>query len=178
MNCQRPLDPSLSAQVFPKSHVLSALKTIFEKNVLGFAGGTMGAVNGMRPDGVPDTSSVQSNEVWVGVVYSLAATMIQEVRREDAAAAAVLTRLCAVGVLMVLFPLVQGMVEEGFRTAEGCYRTVWERLGMAFQTPEAYREKKVYRSLAYMRPLSIWSMQLALERRAGRAQLAQGHSHP
>lgn len=140
-------------EVFPKSHVLSALKTIFEKNVLGFAGGTMGAVNGMRPDGVPDTSSVQSNEVWVGVVYSLAATMIQE-----------------------------GMVEEGFRTAEGCYRTVWERLGMAFQTPEAYREKKVYRSLAYMRPLSIWSMQLALERRAGRAQalaqLAQGHSHP
>lgn len=74
------------------------------------------------------------------------------------------------------------MVEEGFRTAEGCYRTVWERLGMAFQTPEAYREKKVYRSLAYMRPLSIWSMQLALERRAGRAavstQLPQGPSHP
>ncbi|NXF27060.1 GBA2 glucosylceramidase, partial [Rhodinocichla rosea] len=140
-------------EVFPKSHVLSALKTIFEKNVLGFAGGTMGAVNGMRPDGVPDTSSVQSNEVWVGVVYSLAATMIQE-----------------------------GLVEEGFRTAEGCYRTVWERLGMAFQMPEAYREKKVYRSLAYMRPLSIWSMQLALERRAGQAQapaqLAQGHSHP
>lgn len=39
----------------------------------------MGAVNGMRPDGVPDTSSVQSNEVWIGVVYALAATMIQEV---------------------------------------------------------------------------------------------------
>uniref|UniRef100_A0A8C0U3X6 Non-lysosomal glucosylceramidase n=2 Tax=Cyanistes caeruleus TaxID=156563 RepID=A0A8C0U3X6_CYACU len=143
----------LDHEVFPKSHVLSALKTIFEKNVLSFAGGTMGAVNGMRPDGVPDTSSVQSSEVWVGVVYSLAATMIQE-----------------------------GMVEEGFRTAEGCYRTVWERLGMAFQTPEAYREKKVYRSLAYMRPLSIWSMQLALERRAGQApapaQLLQGPTHP
>ncbi|XP_010007086.1 PREDICTED: non-lysosomal glucosylceramidase [Chaetura pelagica] len=127
-------------EVFPKSHVVSALKTIFEKNVMGFAGGTMGAVNGMRPDGVPDTSSVQSDEVWIGVVYALAATMIQE-----------------------------GLVEEGFHTAEGCYRTVWERLGMSFQTPEAYREKKVYRSLAYMRPLSIWSMQLALERRAGRA---------
>lgn len=39
----------------------------------------MGAVNGMRPQGVPDRSSVQSDEVWVGVVYSLAATMIQEV---------------------------------------------------------------------------------------------------
>uniref|UniRef100_A0A803V3Z2 Glycosyl-hydrolase family 116 catalytic region domain-containing protein n=1 Tax=Ficedula albicollis TaxID=59894 RepID=A0A803V3Z2_FICAL len=76
---KRSPSPSLSAQVFPKSHVLSALRTIFEKNVLSFAGGTMGAVNGMRPDGVPDTSSVQSNEVWIGVVYSLAATMIQEV---------------------------------------------------------------------------------------------------
>uniref|UniRef100_A0A8D0F7I6 Glycosyl-hydrolase family 116 catalytic region domain-containing protein n=1 Tax=Strix occidentalis caurina TaxID=311401 RepID=A0A8D0F7I6_STROC len=67
-------------EVFRKSHVVSALKTIFEKNVMSFAGGTMGAVNGMRPDGVPDTSSVQSNEVWIGVVYALAATMIQEVR--------------------------------------------------------------------------------------------------
>ncbi|XP_029768852.1 non-lysosomal glucosylceramidase [Terrapene carolina triunguis] len=121
-------------QVFPRSHVLSALKTIFELNVMGFANGTMGAVNGMRPDGSLDTSSVQSSEAWVGVVYALAATMIQE-----------------------------GLVQEGFHTAEGCYRTVWERLGMAFQTPEAYCQRKVFRSLAYMRPLSIWSMQLALE---------------
>ncbi|XP_063152023.1 non-lysosomal glucosylceramidase isoform X2 [Candoia aspera] len=67
----------------------------------------------------------------------------------------------------------EGLVQEGFRTAEGCYRTVWERLGMAFQTPEAYCERRVFRSLAYMRPLSVWSMQLALERRA-----AQGHPLP
>lgn len=39
----------------------------------------MGAVNGMLPQGTPDKSSVQSDEVWVGVVYGLAATMIQEV---------------------------------------------------------------------------------------------------
>ncbi|XP_025049265.1 non-lysosomal glucosylceramidase [Alligator sinensis] len=133
-------------EVFPKSHVLSALKTIFEMNVMGFSDGTMGAVNGMRPDGVPDTTSLQSNEVWVGVVYALAATMIQE-----------------------------GLVQEGFRTAEGCYRTVWERLGMAFQTPEAYCQRKLFRSLAYMRPLSIWSMQLALESRAGRAPDSPTH---
>ena len=52
---------------------------MFDLNVMSFAGGQMGAVNGMRPDGVPDRSSVQSDEVWVGVVYGLAATMIQEV---------------------------------------------------------------------------------------------------
>lgn len=55
------------------------MKTIFELNVLGFGNGTMGAVNGMRPNGSLDTSSVQSSEAWVGVVYALAATMIQEV---------------------------------------------------------------------------------------------------
>ena len=65
------------------------------------------------------------------------------------------------------------MVEEGLRTAEGCYKTVWERLGMAFQTPEAYCEKGIYRSLAYMRPLSIWAMQLALENRTARTKHAQ-----
>lgn len=56
-----------------------ALKSVFDLNVLRFAGGRMGAVNGMRPEGVPDRSSVQSDEVWVGVVYGLAATMIHEV---------------------------------------------------------------------------------------------------
>lgn len=54
------------------------------------------------------------------------------------------------------------MWAEGMRTAEGCYRTVWERLGMAFQTPEAYCEKNIFRSLAYMRPLSVWAIQLAV----------------
>lgn len=46
---------------------------------MSFAGGQMGAVNGMRPEGVADRSSVQSDEVWIGVVYGLAATMIHEV---------------------------------------------------------------------------------------------------
>ncbi|KAJ1212624.1 hypothetical protein NDU88_000279 [Pleurodeles waltl] len=132
-------------EVFPREHIRSALQTIFELNVKRFGGGTMGAVNGMRPDGKIDTSSVQSDEVWVGVVYGLAATMIQE-----------------------------GLVEEGFETAEGCYRTVWERLGMAFQTPEAYCEKNIFRSLAYMRPLSVWGMQLALQCRAKETPPPQG----
>lgn len=69
------------------------------------------------------------------------------------------------------------MLEEGLRTAEGCYKTVWERLGMAFQTPEAYCEKGIYRSLAYMRPLSIWAMQLALES-SRRGQTKPGTEEP
>ncbi|XP_037116133.1 non-lysosomal glucosylceramidase-like isoform X1 [Syngnathus acus] len=67
------------SQVFPKENIRAALRSIFDLNVMSFGGGQMGAVNGMRPEGVPDRSSVQSDEVWIGVVYGLAATMIHEV---------------------------------------------------------------------------------------------------
>lgn len=60
--------------------MIQALHTIFRYNVLPFAGGTMGAVNGMRPDGKNDFTSPQSDEFWTGVTYALAAEMIQEVR--------------------------------------------------------------------------------------------------
>lgn len=36
---------------------------------------------------------------------------------------------------------------------------------MGFQTPEAIVANGNFRSLAYMRPLSIWAMQWALEKR-------------
>lgn len=39
----------------------------------------MGAVNGMMPDGNPDTFSVQSEEVWTGVTYALSSLMIAHV---------------------------------------------------------------------------------------------------
>lgn len=46
----------------------------------------MGAVNGFvlnsNPDkpGHPDNTTIQSEEVWTGVTYALAATMLQEVQ--------------------------------------------------------------------------------------------------
>lgn len=45
----------------------------------GFNGGLMGAVNGMMPDGTPDTYSLQSEEVWTGVTYAVASLMISYV---------------------------------------------------------------------------------------------------
>ena len=56
------------------------------------------------------------------------------------------------------------MVEEGFRTAYGAHHICWDVLGLHFQTPEAYTQNNGYRSLAYMRPLAIWSIQWALEK--------------
>lgn len=116
-----------------KAH--SALEKVYNFNVLKYKGGKGGAVNGMRPDGKFDKSAMQSKEIWSGVTYAVAATMIQE-----------------------------GMVDTGFRTAQGVFETAWSDrgLGYSFQTPEAWNINGEYRSLCYMRPLAIWAMQWAL----------------
>lgn len=75
----------INFQVFPKENVRTALKTIYENNVMGFCKGNLGAVNGFIPNANPDkpghvdSVTIQSEEVWTGVTYALAATMLQEV---------------------------------------------------------------------------------------------------
>lgn len=66
--------------MFPKDHVKKSLESVFELNVMPYDGGTMGAINGARPDGSKDITSCQSDEFWSGVTYSLAALMLHEVR--------------------------------------------------------------------------------------------------
>ena len=114
----------------------SALMTVHDWNVQRFNGGMMGAVNGMRPNGDVDKTSMQSQEVWTGTTYAVAAAMIQE-------------NLC----------------DLGYSTAYGVYHTTYERTGYWYQTPEAWDSNGNYRAITYMRPLSIWAMQWALDRR-------------
>lgn len=115
---------------------------IYDNNVMRFCGGKMGAVNGYIPntdptkDGRVDSVTVQSEESWTGVTYGLAALMLQE-----------------------------GMLSEAFQTAGGMYQSLSEKFGMNFETPEALYAEKSFRALGYMRPLSIWSIQKAWERR-------------
>lgn len=72
--------------MFPKENVRAALKTIYDNNVMNFCKGNLGAVNGYvlnsNPDkpGHIDFTTIQSEEVWTGVTYALAATMFEEVR--------------------------------------------------------------------------------------------------
>ena len=68
----------LVVQGFPKDHVVKSLEAIYKHNVLPFEGGTMGAINGMRPNGTKDLTSCQSDEFWTGVTYSLGSLMFQE----------------------------------------------------------------------------------------------------
>jgi non-lysosomal glucosylceramidase len=123
------------AGIVEPAQVRSALSVIFHNNVLHFEGGNLGAVNGMRIDGQPDTTSMQSQEAWTGTTYALAAAMLHE-----------------------------GLVEQALRTAWGVVETTYQRKGYWFQTPEAWDCKGNYRSIAYMRPLAIWAMQWAWER--------------
>lgn len=128
-------DASGLGDVIPRDRVDAALRTVYRRNVRGFAGGAMGAVNGTRPDGTVDTSSEQSAEVWVGTTYALAA-----------------------------FMLGRGLTAEGWETARGAAAVTYER-GLWFRTPEAYDEDGNFRASLYLRPLAIWAIEEALERR-------------
>jgi non-lysosomal glucosylceramidase len=122
------LDPIVS-----HNRAKKALQTIYKYNVLRFADGMMGAVNGMRPDGKIDKSSIQSAEVWVGTTYAVAALMIHE-----------------------------GLLDEGLKTAEGVYQVTYKDKGYWFRTPEAWTKKGNFRASMYMRPLTIWAIWQAL----------------
>ena len=57
----------------------SALATIFQNNVMKYKNGQQGAVNGFLPTGSIDYSCIQSEEMWTGVAYGLAALFLHEV---------------------------------------------------------------------------------------------------
>jgi len=119
---------------FDKDRVDSVLDTIFKMNVMQFGEGKLGAVNGMTKSGELEITSMQSEEIWTGVTYSLSSTMIME-----------------------------NLEHEAFLTSEGIYNTCYNVAGLAFQTPEALMRDAHFRSCGYMRALSIWAIQKAIE---------------
>ncbi|KAJ8773994.1 hypothetical protein K2173_009425 [Erythroxylum novogranatense] len=121
--------------LFDDFKIKSSLQKIYDFNVMKVRGGRIGAVNGMHPNGKVDETCMQSREIWTGVTYGVAASMI-----------------------------LAGMEEQAFTTAEGIFTAGWseEGYGYWFQSPEAWTIDGHFRSLIYMRPLSIWGMQWAL----------------
>jgi non-lysosomal glucosylceramidase len=117
--------------IVPREMRLSALRKIFENNVMKFANGEMGAVNGIGADGKLITTNEQIQEVWAGTTFGLASLMLSE-----------------------------GLREEAFRTAWGIYRVVYERYGYWFRTPEAWEIGGHYRASLYMRPAAVWAMEI------------------
>jgi non-lysosomal glucosylceramidase len=117
--------------IVPREMRAKALKKIFDYNVMKFANGTMGAVNGIAADGSLVTTNEQVQEVWAGTTLGLAGFMLGE-----------------------------GMKEEAYKTAWGIYHTTYETKGYWFRTPEAWDISGNYRASMYMRPAAIWSMEM------------------
>ncbi len=115
----------------PRDMRQKALKKIYDFNVMKFANGEMGAVNGMSADGSIIKSNEQVQEVWTGTTFGLAALMLSE-----------------------------GMKDEAYRTAWGVYHVTYETKGYWFRTPEAWEISGNYRASMYMRPAAIWAMEM------------------
>ena len=120
--------------IVPNDHIISALNKIYDYNIMGIANGERGAMNGVMPDGSIDQRAQQSQEVWTGVTYALAALMIYE-----------------------------GMEDEALQAAWGIYHTAYEDKGYWFRVPEAWYVDGDFRGGIYYRPMAIWAMQLAYE---------------
>ena len=119
-------------EIVPRQMQLSSLHKIFDFNVMKFADGSMGAVNGIAPDGSLVKTNEQVQEVWTGTTFGLAALMLSD-----------------------------GMKDEAFKTAWGIYHTSYETKGYWFRTPEAWDITGNYRASMYMRPAAIWAMEMA-----------------
>jgi non-lysosomal glucosylceramidase len=117
--------------IVPREMRSKSLKTIYDHNVMMFAKGQMGAVNGMAADGTLITSNEQVQEVWTGTTLGLAGFMLGE-----------------------------GMKKEAFQTAWGIYHVSYETKGYWFRTPEAWDLTGNYRASMYMRPAAIWAMEM------------------
>jgi non-lysosomal glucosylceramidase len=142
------LEEEGSERIITREQARRALGTIFEKNVHGFGGGLMGAVNGRKADG-RQLFSQQGDEVWVGTAYAFAAN-------------------CAL----------HGLRDKALRTAFGIYHVVYSPFGQGyfFKTPEAYLNpeepvwnnpslkngERLFRAMKYMRPGAVWALYAAL----------------
>jgi non-lysosomal glucosylceramidase len=117
--------------IVPRDMRSKSLKNIYDFNVMKFANGEMGAVNGIAADGKLITTNNQVQEVWAGTTFALAGFMLGE-----------------------------GMKDEAYRTAWGIYHVSYETKGYWFRTPEAWDITGNYRASMYMRPASIWAMEM------------------
>jgi hypothetical protein len=125
---------------------------------------------------------MQSREVWTGTTYAVAAAMLQEYGAEQAEQSSTASSSSAAsgGVTSEdehdTGPGSGGGASGGtgnnhvnlwdaaFQTINGLWLSGWNELGYWYATPEAWELKGNYRSLGYMRPLSVWALQWAIEK--------------
>lgn len=155
-------------EVISHEKALSCLNIIYEYNVIKFGNGKLiGAVNGMKPPELNqiDSSCLQSREVWTGTTYALAAIMYLE--------ANVIDKNKKLSIINIDkshenndkdHELSSSELKQmAYNTAQGIHDGGWQEFGYWFATPEGWEKNGNYRSLGYMRPLSIWALEYARE---------------
>jgi len=100
--------------IVPKEMTAKSLKNIYDFNVMKFAKGEMGAVNGIATDGTIITTNEQVQEVWTGTTLGLAGFMLGE-----------------------------GVKDEAYRTAWGIYHVNYETKGYWFRTPKRGTSREI-----------------------------------
>jgi non-lysosomal glucosylceramidase len=70
--------PHRLGDIVPHSMQLSALKKIFEFNVMKFGDGEMGAANGMSGGWHDPMTNAEAKEVWVGTTEGYAGLLLSE----------------------------------------------------------------------------------------------------
>jgi non-lysosomal glucosylceramidase len=116
--------------IVPHAMEKSALKKIFDFNVMKFGDGQMGAANGMAADGKILTNA-EAKEVWVGTTEGYAGLLMSE-----------------------------GMQDEAWKSSWGLYHVIYESKGYWFRTPEAWDITGNFRAGMYMRPMAIWALEM------------------
>jgi non-lysosomal glucosylceramidase len=116
--------------IVPHAMQVSAMKKIFEVNVMKFGNGEMGAANGMAADGTILTNA-EAKEVWVGTTAGFAGLLMSE-----------------------------GLKDDAWKTTWGLYHVIYESKGYWFRTPEAWDITGNFRAGMYMRPMAIWALEM------------------
>jgi len=117
--------------IVPPEMTRSALEHVFKLNVMKNTNGKIGALNGVGADGSLITYNEQVQEVWGGTTFGVASHMLAE-----------------------------GLRDEAFKTAWGIYNVTWVKKGYWFRTPESWDMDGMFRVSMYMRPASIWGMEM------------------
>lgn len=121
--------------IVPHAMQVSALRKIYNFNVMKFGDGQMGAANGMSADGKILTNA-EAKEVWVGTTLGYAGLLMSE-----------------------------GMQDEAWKTTRGLYHVIYETKGYWFRTPEAWDITGDFRAGMYMRPTAIWALEMTPPRK-------------
>jgi non-lysosomal glucosylceramidase len=115
--------------VVPADCARSALETIYDTCFVKFNHGSLGAANGLRPDGSPEKpDATHPLEVWTGINFGLAAFLLQ-----------------------------MGMKTEALTLTEVVVQQIYSN-GLQFRTPEAITAVGTFRACMYLRPMAIWGV--------------------